>query len=158
MITPSGPYVCGKSLQTTKNPELPGYKNYSKTACGPMTLIEEKAYRYCTLNERAGASSGYSSASKIMSSIVQNDCARGNNITYSKRLELIDKGGRRFQLGSAFNWIVDKIGESDFSEDCTSMLKTTTSRTSYTVGEARIKITTELVSAQGIRKIAQPSL
>lgn len=157
LITPSGSYECLKPVPTTRNPELPGYKNYWKTACGPMALVSERTYRSCTLEEMAGISSGYGTSGQLKGALKKYSCATSNNVAHSERLELIDKAGARFELGRSYHYL-DGIGELGFTESCTATLKTTTTFRKYRLGDTSVRVTLEDVRTEEVRMIAQPRL
>jgi len=156
LITSSGSYHCQKSIQVTNNPKQPGYKNYRKTVCGPMALVEEITYRPCTIEERAGISTGYGLAADTASALKRYLCATGDNVTHSRRLELVDKSGSRFAMANSFHYM-DNDGSFSFYDSCTSDTKPTTYLREYRIGETSATVTIEDVRTEGVRMVAQPS-
>ncbi len=157
LLTPSGAYDCQKTIKTTNNPESLGYKNYWKTVCGPFALVEEKTYRPCTIEERAGIPSRYDIESEYDANTKKRLCAFGKNITFMSRLDLVDKGGSKFNLANSFHFL-DMKSEFAYRESCTSELKTTTTFESYRVGETNSTVTIEAVNIKRVQLIPQPSL
>lgn len=148
-------YTCGPDVKQNNPTKQAGSKGYYKRVCGPLTIVTEISYRYCTVRERAGISDGYSASSRALGALGQYLCASQSNITSDTRYELRDKNGQVFQLGKEYGM---DSGNSDISDSCTREKKTQYYTKTWGVGTTSKTITLTRVTEYQAEAIRQPSL
>lgn len=135
---------------------------YFKRTCGPLSIVEITAYRYCTFEERLGI--------KPASEHEEFKCKLQDNIVSHTNFILIDRSGQKFKLyryggrifpsffmADAYGW---DPGNGKTLESCSSEKKNQSYTETWRIGDTNTEVSLTTVTEYQARReiIKQPSL
>lgn len=133
---------------------------YFKRTCGPLSIVEITAYRYCTLEERLGISPA--------SEHEEFKCKLQGNIVSHTNFILIDRSGQKFKLyrygGRPFFFMADAYGRNPGNgktlESCSSEKKNQSYTETWRIGDTNTEVSLTTVTEYQARReiIKQPTL